>query len=209
MFLQTVFQQPEPVQNVPTSSKSPPYATPLDPSSSSDSAPPTPDPTSAQTPDPNPATETATNSPLELLNEPANQSQFTCNIGKCRKQFLDERKLQSHIIKVHEGPNKYTCAECGHQNRTKKDHKSHLSVHRKDVYNCSSCDKVCKTKYHLDQHKDMDHTMFRPNCSKCSESFANKRELAAHIKCKHSRLPVPTGPTLPTTNATEPQPSIS
>ena len=73
---------------------------PLDPASSSDSAPPTLDPTSAQTPDPNPATKTTTNPPLELLNEPANQSQLTCNIGKCRKQLLDERKLQSHIKKV-------------------------------------------------------------------------------------------------------------
>ena len=118
-----------------------------------------------------------------------------CNFGdNCKKVFTTERRRELHIEKIHHGPKKYTCVECGHKERDKKGMRNHMRRTHKKALKCDLCSKTFKDRYRLNQHKDMDHTLLPVTCKgdNCQDkTFTSKRELENHMKTCTKKKPEP------------------
>ena len=110
--------------------------------------------------------------------------------GICDVKFSEKREHKEHRLKVHKklnsksvssnGSNLKMCDLCGKEVASLATH--HKVHHQTDEQTCQECGKICKTKYHLDDHIKGTHS--RVPCEICGLMIPIRRK-ERHIQQAH------------------------
>ena len=112
--------------------------------------------------------------------------------GICDVKFSEKREHKEHRLKVHKkmnskavnsnggGSNLKMCDLCGKEVASLATH--HKVHHQTDLQKCPECGKICKTKYHLDDHIKGTHS--RVPCEICGLMIPIRRK-ERHIQQAH------------------------
>lgn len=116
---------------------------------------------------------------------------FQCHIEKCKKRFAQRSHLHRHL-KMHEG---YKCnfENCGQIFEKWTQLRKHRAVSHRPDYSCNKCDAVFASKSELSKHSAKAHPfaeldIYVCGWEDCSRAYANKRNLAAHVRSFHENL---------------------
>ena len=120
---------------------------------------------------------------FSLISIPLSIARVPCDFNnKCQKTFESQKKKEIHIEKMHQGPKKFTCPDCGYQTNRPYDLNVHRRVHNKPDINCIDCGKKMQDNYKLRQHMTTHHTIGEYNCPVCQKKYPIKYDLILHKK---------------------------
>ena len=126
----------------------------------------------------------------------------TCQ--KCSKLFPTEKTLNKHFLSVHVNHECQFCKLIFKNANSLKSHRSRCKLkkklpepsndgnivpsnHEKTAFQCTNCEKTCKTAKALEGHFARQH--IQQNCQYCDHTFKNKEVLRIHLyKCRMKKL---------------------
>ena len=118
-----------------------------------------------------------------------NKKKFKCNI--CDKNFMLERNLSIHYLRVHKQNEKFQCDICEKDFNTKIDFRKHYIAYHQRVkeYLCEFCNKKFSDKGNRKKHIEHIHMDRKKNfgCEKCNKNFHLIGELTMSKKSPNSR----------------------
>ena len=119
-----------------------------------------------------------------------NHDSFPCNL--CEKIFPTRNSLQSHIHRLHDSTEKWSCKVCSFSTIHKQDFIRHMRIHTGEKgFQCKICSMEFSTKTHLNRHSK---THVSPSkrktpfaCDSCESSFDEKNQLVRHKQRVHEK----------------------
>ncbi|XP_067873295.1 telomere zinc finger-associated protein-like isoform X2 [Heterodontus francisci] len=115
---------------------------------------------------------------------------FKC--PSCPQQFMQQKHLQSHMIKSHGAPKPYPCPTCSKCFHSRNDvHLHELSKHQKEkLFVCEECGHRAFTRHGLQMHIKSKHRNERPYiCEFCDRAFTQKGNLNVHRRTHTGEKP--------------------
>ena len=114
----------------------------------------------------------------------------------CSKQMKNPESLKRHKKEIHPDENTerktWICSQCGkgfnqRSNMVTHNKSAHETFRNEDV-TCKICSKMLKTPYRLVVHTRVFHgdNKIRETCPDCGNTFANRKNLAIHVKTVHT-----------------------
>ena len=121
---------------------------------------------------------------VETIHNKPNES---CTI--CKRQFSDRGNLRRHIRQVHTDLKPYKCDECGQTFGDKGNLNRHvLTRHEGAREQCPQCSQTCILGT-LQRHIRSVHLKQIYNCSDCDKDFRTRYGLHSHVNEKHKSVP--------------------
>ncbi|XP_018576196.1 zinc finger protein 2 homolog [Anoplophora glabripennis] len=109
---------------------------------------------------------------------------FKCN--QCDKLFMQQNCLDRHCSIEHPIDDKYICADCQKNFKTKEQLIDHMRIHPIKSVKCLGCNREFSRKYHLDRHIGQTGCTGLPrkvfDCRVCKRYFTRKDNLAEHLR---------------------------
>ncbi|KAJ8924396.1 hypothetical protein NQ315_007192 [Exocentrus adspersus] len=104
----------------------------------------------------------------------------------CDKLFLKENHLERHRSLEHPSSEKYVCADCKKEFKTKEQLIEHMKIHPVSSVKCMGCGREFARKYHLYRHIGQTGCSGLPrkvyDCRVCKRFFTRKDNLAEHLR---------------------------
>ncbi|XP_035700480.1 gastrula zinc finger protein XlCGF52.1 [Folsomia candida] len=109
-----------------------------------------------------------------------------CHI--CRKKFISNDSLRSHVRRRHDESKRPQCETCGEKFLHESTLQSHrVREHGADHLVCEECGAIFSSQLGLRQHK-WRHSGIKPHkCEQCGASFSIKRDLDLHLSSHSSQ----------------------
>lgn len=125
-------------------------------------------------------------------NQPKLESEKMFKCPYCHEEFLCFKCRSKHEKRTHFNGTSWQCIECPYNAKVKLYLRNHYRTHAKS-FSCETCKQMFSSKTLLNLHQQQHrHGLFaaKPvkfDCTKCSSSFATRKNLGDHMRNVHSQ----------------------